>query len=162
MEMNTRLQVEHPVTEMITGVDIVKEQIRIAANESLSIRQSDVKLKGHAIEFRINAEDPEQDFKPDPGELGVVELPQGNDIRVDTHVESGYRIPPFYDSMIAKLIVKGATRAKAIESSIEALADFRIDGVKTTIPVHQRILTEQEFRDGDYDTAWLERLLNEN
>jgi acetyl-CoA carboxylase biotin carboxylase subunit len=162
MEMNTRLQVEHPVTEMITGVDIVKEQIRIAANESLSVRQSDVKLKGHAIEFRINAEDPDQDFKPDPGELGVVELPQGDDIRVDTHVESGYRIPPFYDSMIAKLIVKGATRAKAIASSKKALADFRVDGVKTTIPVHQRILAEQEFLDGNYGTAWLERLLNEN
>lgn len=162
MEMNTRLQVEHPVTEMITGVDIVKEQIRIAANEPLSIRQSDVKSKGHAIEFRINAEDPEQDFKPDPGELGVVELPQGDDIRVDTHVESGYRIPPFYDSMIAKLIVRGATRAKAIESSRKALSDFRVDGVKTTIPVHERILAEQEFRDGNYDTTWLERLLNEN
>jgi acetyl-CoA carboxylase biotin carboxylase subunit len=159
MEMNTRLQVEHPVTEMITGVDIVKEQIHIAANERLSFRQSDAVFRGHAIEFRINAEDPEHDFKPDPGELGSVEFPEGDNIRVDTHVESGYRIPPFYDSMIAKLIVQGINRSDAITVSAKALSDFRIEGVKTTIPIHQRILVETDFRKGNYDTTWLERLL---
>ena len=162
MEMNTRLQVEHPVTEMITGVDIVKEQIRVAANEPLSLRQSDVKMEGHAIEFRINAEDPKKDFKPDPGELSVVELPEGEHVRVDTHVESGYRVPPFYDSMIAKLIVGGANRKAAIENSNNALSAFRVEGVETTIPLHQRILAEKDFRDGRYDTTWLERLLDEN
>jgi acetyl-CoA carboxylase biotin carboxylase subunit len=160
MEMNTRLQVEHPVTEMITGVDIVKEQIRIAANEPLSFRQSDAAFRGHAIEFRINAEDPEHDFKPDPGELSSVELPEGDNIRVDTHVESGYRIPPFYDSMIAKLIVRGINRSDAITASVKALSDFRIEGVKTTIPIHQRILAETDFRKGIYDTTWLERILD--
>jgi acetyl-CoA carboxylase biotin carboxylase subunit len=161
MEMNTRLQVEHPVTEMITGVDIVKEQIRIAANEPLSIRQSKVGFRGHAIEFRINAEDPDRDFKPDPGELKSVELPEGDNIRIDTHVESGYRIPPFYDSMIAKLIVRGINRSDAIAASQKALSRFRVDGVKTTIPIHQRILTERAFRRGNYDTTWLERLLDD-
>ena len=159
MEMNTRLQVEHPVTEMVTGVDIVKEQIRIAAGEPLTSRQEDIEMQGHAIEFRINAEDVEADFKPDPGTLDLVELPTGEGIRVDTHVESGYRIPPFYDSMIAKLIVHGATRAVAIAAAEKALAAFRIEGVKTTIPVHRRILAEPEFREGRYDTTWLERLL---
>jgi acetyl-CoA carboxylase biotin carboxylase subunit len=159
MEMNTRLQVEHPITEETTGVDIVKEQIRIAANEPLSFGQSDVRLRGHAIEFRINAEDPEHDFKPDPGKLSQVEFPEGNGIRVDTHVESGYRIPPFYDSMIAKLIVHGTNRARAITASKKALEAFRVKGVKTTIPVHQRILAEPDFRKGRYDTTWLERLL---
>jgi acetyl-CoA carboxylase biotin carboxylase subunit len=160
MEMNTRLQVEHPVTEMITGVDIVREQIRIAANEPLSLRQPDVGFRGHAIEFRINAEDPEQDFKPDPGELSSVEFPEGENIRVDTHVESGYRIPPFYDSMIAKLIVRGINRSDAITASEKALSRFRVEGVKTTIPLHQRILSETDFRKGSYDTTWLERLLD--
>ncbi len=159
MEMNTRLQVEHPVTEETTGVDIVKEQIRIAANEPLSLRQPDICFRGHAIEFRINAEDSEQDFKPDPGKLSHVEFPEGEGIRVDTHVTTGYRIPPFYDSMIAKLVVHGATRAKAIARSEKALDAFRIEGVKTTIPLHQRILSEPDFRKGSYDTTWLERLL---
>lgn len=159
MEMNTRLQVEHPVTEMITGVDIVKEQIRIAANEHLSFRQADIHIQGHAIEFRINAEDPERDFQPDPGKLRKVELPEGENIRVDTHVESGYEIPPFYDSLIAKLIVRGASRAEVIEASEKALGGFRVQGVKTTIPLHRRILAEGDFRKGCYDTTWLERLL---
>jgi acetyl-CoA carboxylase biotin carboxylase subunit len=144
---------------MVTGVDIVQEQIRIAANEPLTLSQSDVDSHGHAIEFRINAEDPEQDFKPDPGKLGVVELPKGAGIRVDTHVEPGYQIPPFYDSMIAKLIVHGDNRDLAIAASEKALEDFRVEGVKTTIPIHQRILSEPDFRDGRYDTTWLERIL---
>ena len=159
MEMNTRLQVEHPVTEMITGVDIVQEQIRIAANEPLSIQQSDVELSGHAIEFRINAEDPDRDFQPDPGVLSSVTFPEGDDIRVDTHVAPGYHIPPFYDSMIAKLIVRGKTRKDAIEASEQALKSIQVKGTKTTIPVHQRILGETAFREGRYDTTWLERLL---
>jgi acetyl-CoA carboxylase biotin carboxylase subunit len=159
MEMNTRLQVEHPVTEMITGVDIVKEQVRIAANERLSLRQSETAFRGHAIEFRVNAEDPEQDFRPNPGELRAVVFPDGDNIRVDTHVESGYVIPPFYDSMIAKLIVWGSNRSDAIATSQRALSDFRIEGVNTTIPIHQRILAETDFRKGRYDTTWLEKTL---
>lgn len=159
MEMNTRLQVEHPVTEMITGIDIVAEQIKIAANQRLEISQDDLRIDGHAIEFRINAEDPDQDFRPDPGTITVFEPPVGDGIRIDTHVEAGYRIPPFYDSMIAKLIVHGADRNDAIEKSMEALDGFRIEGVATTIPIQRRILAEPVFRDGSYDTSWLERLL---
>ncbi len=159
MEMNTRLQVEHPVTEMITGIDIVQEQIKIAANRPLEINQDDVHINGHAIEFRINAEDPDADFRPDPGTITVFDPPAGDGIRVDTHVEAGYEIPPFYDSMIAKLIVHGADRDDAIRRSVAALDAFRIDGVATTIPIHRRILAEPVFRDGSYDTSWLERLL---
>jgi acetyl-CoA carboxylase biotin carboxylase subunit len=159
MEMNTRLQVEHPVTEMITGVDIVQAQIKIAANRPLEFSQSDITIDGHAIEFRINAEDPDQNFRPDPGTIAVFEPPSGDGVRVDTHVTSGYVIPPFYDSMIAKLIVHGADRDDAIRRSEQALEAFRIEGVKTTIPIHRRILTEPAFRTGAYDTLWLERLL---
>jgi acetyl-CoA carboxylase biotin carboxylase subunit len=159
MEMNTRLQVEHPVTEMITGVDIVQEQIKIAANRPLEISQDDVNITGHAIEFRINAEDPDRDFRPDPGVVAVFEPPAGNGIRVDTHVEAGYEIPPFYDSMIAKLIVHGSDRPDAIRRSEAALDAFRIEGVATTIPIQRRILSEPAFRDGSYDTSWLEHLL---
>jgi acetyl-CoA carboxylase biotin carboxylase subunit len=160
MEMNTRLQVEHPVTEMISGVDIVKEQLQISANRPLSMRQEDLRLDGHAIEFRINAEDPDQDFRPDPGEVTVFEPPSANGVRVDSHVESGYTIPPFYDSMIAKLIVHGSDREDAIRAAERALAEFRIEGVATTIPIHRRILTEPAFREGAYDTMWLERMLS--
>jgi acetyl-CoA carboxylase biotin carboxylase subunit len=160
MEMNTRLQVEHPVTEEVTGVDIVKTQIWIAANEPLTIQQSDVNIDGHAIEFRINAEDPEHDFKPDPGLLERIEFPEGDGIRVDTHVEPGYRIPPFYDSMIAKLIVRGPSRTDTIDASVKALTSFHVEGVKTTIPVHQRVLAEKDFLNGSYDTTWLESLLD--
>jgi acetyl-CoA carboxylase biotin carboxylase subunit len=160
MEMNTRLQVEHPVTEMISGVDIVREQIRIAANEPLSLTQADVEISGHAIECRINAEDPERGFAPDPGTVSAFSRPEGDGIRVDTHVESGYTIPPFYDSMIAKLIVRGEDRDAAIAKTQEALGSFRIEGVKTTIPIHRRILSEAAFRAGSYDTLWLERLLD--
>ena len=113
------------------------------------------------MEFRINAEDPDQGFRPDPGDLDTVEFPEGDDVRIDTHVESGYRIPPFYDSMIAKLIVRGSNRTKAISASKKALSRFRVEGVKTTIPIHRRILTETDFQKGSYDTAWLERLLSE-
>jgi acetyl-CoA carboxylase biotin carboxylase subunit len=159
MEMNTRLQVEHPVTEMITGIDIVKEQIRIAANRPLEIVQDDVKIVGHAIEFRINAEDPDLDFRPDPGVISVFEPPSGEGVRIDSHVEAGYEIPPFYDSMIAKLIVRGEDRSDAIRRAEDALDGFRIEGVATTISIHRRILAESTFREGAYDTLWLERLL---
>jgi acetyl-CoA carboxylase biotin carboxylase subunit len=159
MEMNTRLQVEHPVTEMVTGVDIVAEQIRIAANCPLSVRQDEVRWSGHALELRINAEDPDRGFRPDPGVVAVFEPPVMEGVRVDTHVASGYRIPPFYDSMIAKLIVHGADRVEAIRRAEGALDRFRIEGVKTTAPLHRLILADPDFRAGRYDTQWLERWL---
>jgi len=157
MEMNTRLQVEHPVTEMITGVDIVAEQINIAANRPLSITQKEVEFAGHAIEMRINAEDPADGFRPDPGTVTVFEPPVGSGIRVDTHLASGAVIPPFYDSMIAKLIVHASDREAAILRAFEALDSFHIEGVKTTIPIQRWILSQPDFRAGTYDTLWLER-----
>jgi acetyl-CoA carboxylase, biotin carboxylase subunit len=160
MEMNTRLQVEHPVTEMVTGFDIVKEQIAIAANRRLSIRQEDVVMNGHAIEVRINAEDPAQGFKPTPGQVTTFVPPaKGDGIRVDTHVREGYVVPPFYDSMIAKLIGHGPDRATAIDKVLDALRSFRIEGVKSTIPIHLKILASEEFRSGNYDTRLVAKLL---
>jgi acetyl-CoA carboxylase biotin carboxylase subunit len=163
MEMNARLQVEHPVTEMVSGRDLVVEQIRIAANEPLSFGQQDVVLQGHAIECRINAEDPAADFRPNPGLVSKFAPPaDGNDgvrVRVDSHVESGYRIPPHYDSLLAKLVVWGATRDAAREGMIQALGGFTVDGVKTTIPVHLDILRDARFAAGDYDTGFVGRLL---
>jgi len=160
MEMNTRLQVEHPVTEMITGFDIVAEQIAIAANRPLSIAQDDVTSTGHAIECRINAEDPDEGFKPTPGTVTTFAPPaEGDGLRVDTHVREGYVVPPFYDSMIAKLIVHGSDRADAIERMKKALADFRIEGVKSTIPIHQRVLEHPEFTAGTYDTRLIGKML---
>ncbi len=163
MEMNTRLQVEHPVTEMITGVDIVQEQIKIAANHPLSIQQSAVKFSGHAIECRINAEDPENDFMPSPGKISAFHpsLNEGpGKIRLDTHVQTGYEIPTFYDSMICKIIAHGKNRAEAIETMINTLKKFKIAGIKTTIPLHLKILQSADFQKGDYDNNWLtEKLL---
>jgi acetyl-CoA carboxylase biotin carboxylase subunit len=165
MEMNARLQVEHPVTEMVTGRDLVAEQIRIAANEPLSFAQSDVALQGHAIECRINAEDPFDDFRPHPGLVSAFVPPaeaaagNGARVRVDTHVEPGYRIPPYYDSMIAKLIVWSTTRDAAREAMIQALGRFRLDGVKSTIPVHLQIMKDPQFAAGTYDTGFIGRLL---
>jgi acetyl-CoA carboxylase biotin carboxylase subunit len=155
MEMNTRLQVEHPVTEMVTGFDIVKEQLRIAANCPLSIKQEDIALTGHAIECRINAEDPAKDFKPDPGTLEAFEPPHLDSVRVDTHIRSGYTIPPFYDSLICKLIVRGEDRRGAIANTIAALKAFKVEGVKTTIPIHLDILASDEFRQGIYSTRFV-------
>jgi len=155
LEMNTRLQVEHPVTEMITGIDIVKEQLGIAANRPLSFRQEDVIAKGHAIEVRVNAEDPAQNFRPSPGVLERFEIPLDRGpgrVRVDTHVESGDEIPPHYDSLIAKVIAHAATRAEAIETLARTLSAARIEGVATTIPLHLAVLASAEFRSGDYDT----------
>lgn len=162
MEMNTRLQVEHPVTEMITGFDIVQEQINIAANHQLSILQSEVKFTGHAIECRINAEDPENNFLPSPGIITEFDPPSNvgpGTIRLDTHVQKGYEIPPFYDSMICKLIAHGDNRQAAIETMINALKIFKIEGIKTTIPLHLEILNWDVFKKGEYHTGSLSELI---
>ncbi|MBA2920398.1 acetyl-CoA carboxylase biotin carboxylase subunit [Sphingomonas sp. MAH-20] len=158
IEMNTRLQVEHPVTEAITGLDLVREQIRIADGHPLTLRQQDVTFRGHSIECRINAEDP-QNFAPSPGLVSSYHAPGGLHVRVDSGLYSGYRIPPYYDSMIAKLIVWGHTREGAIRRLRRALEEFVIEGVKTTIPLHQALLEDPEFQAGDYSIKWLEEWL---
>jgi len=155
IEMNTRIQVEHPVTEMVTGRDLVKEQLRVAAGERLSFTQADIRACGAAIEFRINAEDPDADFMPCPGEISGLELPGGPGVRVDTAVYNGYAVPPFYDSLIAKLIVWGADREEAIARGRRALEEFSIDGVRTTISFHLRVLDDDGFRRGEYHTEYL-------
>jgi acetyl-CoA carboxylase biotin carboxylase subunit len=162
MEMNARLQVEHPVTEMVAQRDLVVEQIKVAAGEFLSFQQDDIVLNGHAIECRINAEDPFEDFRPNPGLVSRFEPPRsldGGKVRVDTHVEAGYRIPPYYDSMIAKLIVWDESRDAARESMVRALESFEVDGVKTTIPAHLKIMQDAQFAEGNYDTGFVGRLL---
>jgi acetyl-CoA carboxylase, biotin carboxylase subunit len=159
IEMNTRIQVEHPVTEMLTGVDLVKEQIRVASGEPLSIEQEDVPFFGHAMEFRINAEDPEQDFMPSPGEISFLDVPGGPGVRVDSAIYQGYKIPPFYDSMIGKLIVWALTREEAINRARRALREYRVEGIETTIPLHIRLLEEKALRSGEYHTGYLEDLL---
>jgi acetyl-CoA carboxylase biotin carboxylase subunit len=161
IEMNTRLQVEHPVTEAITGLDLVREQIRIADGHGLTLRQQDVQFRGHAIECRINAEDP-QTFAPSPGQVKSYHAPGGMNVRVDSGLYAGYRVPPYYDSMIAKLIVYGTTRAGAIRRLRRALEEFVIEGMKTTIPLHQRLLEDPEFQAGDYTIKWLEEWLGRN
>ena len=155
IEMNTRLQVEHPVTEAITGLDLVREQIRIAEGHPLTLRQEDVHFRGHAIEVRINAEDPKS-FAPSPGVVRHYHAPGGMNVRVDSGLYAGYRVPPYYDSMIAKLIVYGTTRNGALRRLRRALQEFVIDGVKTTIPLHQALLDDPEFQTGDYTIKWLE------
>jgi len=159
MEMNTRLQVEHPVTEMVTGFDIVNEQLRIAANCELSKTQDEIDIKGNAIEVRINAEDPDQGFKPDPGKIERFDPPALDSVRVDTHIKPGYTIPPFYDSLICKLIGHGRDRREAIETVKSALEAFTIEGVKTTIPIHLRILSSAAFEKGTYSTRFIPELL---
>ena len=162
MEMNTRLQVEHPVTEMVTGTDLVCEQIKIAANEPLSFKQEEILLRGHAIECRVNAEDPDDNFRPCPGLIESFNPPEsvaGCNVRVDSHAKAGYRIPVYYDSMIAKLIVHGPDRDMAREGMIAALSDFEVTGVKTTIPVHLEIMRNKDFAAGEYDTGFIERLM---
>jgi acetyl-CoA carboxylase biotin carboxylase subunit len=161
MEMNTRIQVEHPVTEMVTGIDLVKEQIRLASGEKLGIQQKDIKFSGHAIECRINAEDPDRDFMPCPGKIENLHLPKGEGVRVDTHLYSGYHIPPYYDSLIAKLIVWGEDRTEAIARMSQALAEFQIEGIKTTIPFHRRVIGSELFAKGDLSTSFIDRLLEE-
>ncbi|TVO76596.1 acetyl-CoA carboxylase biotin carboxylase subunit [Sedimenticola selenatireducens] len=158
IEMNTRVQVEHPVTEMITGVDIVKEQLRIAAGEALAYKQSDIKIRGHAIECRINAEDPET-FMPCPGNITHLHIPGGPGIRVDTHIYDGYRVPPYYDSMIGKLIAHGETRESALARMKTALSEMVIDGIKTNIPLQQRIMQDEAFARGGANIHYLEKKL---
>jgi len=155
IEMNTRIQVEHPVTEMVTGFDLVKEQLRVAAGERLSVTQREILTRGAAIEFRINAEDPDADFMPSPGEISGLELPGGPGVRVDTAVFAGYTVPPFYDSLIAKLIVWGANRDEAIARGRRALEEFTVGGIRTTIPFHLRVLDDDGFRRGEYHTEYL-------
>ena len=159
IEMNTRIQVEHPVTETLTGVDLVKEQLRVAGGEPLSLKQEDVPFEGHAIEFRINAEDPEKDFMPSPGEISFLEVPGGPGVRVDSAIYQGYVIPPFYDSMVGKLIVWALTREEAISRARRALREYRLEGIKTTIPLHLQLLEDDAFRSGEYHTGYLEELL---
>ena len=159
LEVNTRVQVEHPVTEMITGVDIVKESIRVAAGEPLSWKQDEIRLLGHAIECRINAEDPENNFMPQPGLIETWQLPGGPGVRVESHVRSGYRIPPNYDSMIGKLIVFGRDREEAIVRMRCALVEMKVGPIATTIPLHQRLLNHHAFVNAEFDIHWVERLL---
>jgi acetyl-CoA carboxylase, biotin carboxylase subunit len=158
IEMNTRLQVEHPVTEMVCGVDLVREQIRIATGETLGYGQSEITFTGHAIECRITAEDPET-FIPTPGRVTAFHAPGGLGVRVDSALYAGYFVPPFYDSMVAKLIVHAPTRIDAINRLRRALDEFAIMGIKTTIPLHQRIVDAMEFQAGDYNIHWLERFV---
>ncbi|MCW3476487.1 acetyl-CoA carboxylase biotin carboxylase subunit [Limobrevibacterium gyesilva] len=158
IEMNTRLQVEHPVTEMVCGVDLVREQIRIAAGQDLGYTQSDVTFTGHAIECRITAEDPET-FTPTPGRVTAFHAPGGLGVRVDSALYAGYVVPPYYDSMIAKLIVHAPSRAEAIARLRRSLAEFAVVGIKTTLPLHQRIVEDPQFQAGDYTIHWLERFV---
>jgi len=158
IEMNTRLQVEHPVTEAITGLDLVQEQIRVAAGAALQYKQSDIQFAGHAIECRINAENP-MTFAPSPGRVGDVHFPGGLGVRVDSALYAGYRIPPYYDSLIGKLIVFGKTRAECMMRLRRSLSEFVIEGVETTIPLFQKLLTEPDIIDGHYDIHWLEKYL---
>jgi acetyl-CoA carboxylase biotin carboxylase subunit len=160
IEMNTRIQVEHPVTETLTGVDLVKEQLRVAGGEPLSLKQEDVPFEGHAIEFRINAEDPEKDFMPSPGEISFLDVPGGPGVRVDSAIYQGYKVPPFYDSLVGKLIVWALSREEAIKRARRALREYRLEGIKTTIPLHLRLLDEEAFHSGNYHTGYLEELLN--
>lgn len=158
MEVNTRIQVEHPITEMVTGVDLIKEQIRLAAGHPLSIRQQDVVLTGHSLECRINAEDPEK-FTPSPGVITKYSSPGGFGIRVDSAMESGSVVVPYYDSMIAKLITHGRDRQESVARMKRALGEFIIEGIKTTIPLHRRILDDPDFQEGHVSTMFLERFL---
>ena len=158
LEMNTRVQVEHPISEMITGVDIVRDQIRISAGAPLGYTQSEIQFSGHAIECRINAENPKT-FIPCPGQIGAWHTPGGLDVRVDSGMYAGYKVPPCYDSMVAKLIVHGRTRNGALMRLRRALEEFVIEGISTTIPLHQKIITDAEFIDGQYNIHWLEKFI---
>ena len=160
MEMNTRIQVEHPVTEWVTGVDIVKEQLKIASGEKLSFKQEDITFSGHSIECRINAENPYKNFRPSPGEIKELNLPGGNGVRIDTAVYTGYKIPPVYDSMIAKLIVHGKDREEAISKMKRALDECVIDGIDTNIDFLYKILENNNFRSGNFDTSFIKKEFN--
>ena len=158
MEMNTRLQVEHPVSECVSGVDIVQAQLRLAANQPLGMTQEDVRLRGHSIECRINAEDVRRDFQPTPGTVRVFDLPTSEgpgQVRVDTHLQAGDEVPTHYDSLLAKVIVHAESRKLAIETMQRALSSARVEGVSTTIPLHLAVLSSPEFTRGEYDTSSL-------
>jgi acetyl-CoA carboxylase biotin carboxylase subunit len=158
MEMNTRIQVEHPVTEMVTGVDIVKEQIKIARGEKIAYKQEDVELRGHAIECRINAEDPDRNFVPMPGKITFFHMPQGIGVRFDTHIFAGHVIPSQYDSLVGKLICHGNSRGEAIARMARALEEIVIEGIATTIPFHRKIMTHPKFAQGDISTNFIEEM----
>ena len=158
IEVNARIQVEHPVTELVTGIDLIKEQIRVAAGEKLRFSQRDIVLRGSAIECRINAEDPSKDFRPSAGVITKWQPPGGPGVRLDSHVVSGYRVPPNYDSMVAKLIVHRPTRPEAIAAMRRALREFAVEGIATTIPLHRELLTTAEFAMGTVDTTYIERV----
>ena len=161
IEMNTRIQVEHPITEMITGFDLVKEQINVASGKKLSVKQKDIKIKGHSIECRINSEDPTT-FVPNAGSINNYHVPGGFGVRIDSALYSGYKVPPNYDSLIAKLIVYGNNREEAILKLKIALKEYVIDGINTTLSLHEKIIRENEFISGNYDIRWLENFLNNN
>ncbi len=157
IEVNARIQVEHTVTELVTGIDLIQEQLRLASGEPLGLRQKDVQMRGHAIECRINAEDPARDFQPSPGLIETFIAPGGPGVRLDSHAYQGYRIPPYYDSMIGKLLTHRENRTKAIRTMLRALDEFVIEGVKTTIPLQRAILSHSEFLAGAHDTGFVER-----
>ena len=160
MEMNTRVQVEHPVTEMVTGVDIIKEQIKIASGEELQYKQEDIKFEGHSMEVRINAENPDKNFMPCPGTITGLHVPGGNGIRVDTAIYSGYTVPPTYDSMLAKLIVHGKTREESIAKMKSAVAEFVVEGITTNIDFLLKILENENFKANNYDTSFIQKEFN--
>lgn len=160
MEINSRIQVEHPVTEMVTGEDLIHRQILIAAGEELALRQDDIRLNGWSIECRINAEDPDNDFMPCPGTINNLILPSGPGVRVDTHLYDNYEVPPFYDSLICKLVVWAANRDMAIKRMRRALDEFRLDGIKVTVPFHSMVLANKDFISGDINTRFLDRFDN--
>ncbi len=160
IEMNTRIQVEHPVTEEVTGIDLIKQQIRVANGEKLDLDQSDITWTKHAIECRINAEDPSRNFAPSPGTISLYYAPGGHGVRVDSHVYSGYTIPPYYDSMIGKLICFGSTRKVALQRSYRALSEYLVRGIKTTIPLHKAIMSDPTFIEGKATTAYMEDFMS--
>lgn len=157
MEMNTRIQVEHPITEMITGIDLIKEQIKIASGEKMELSQEDIKLEGHAIECRINAEDPERGFMPSPGTINLMHIPGGLGVRLDSAIYQGYKIPPNYDSMVGKLIVHGKNREEAISKMRRALGEFIIEGIKTNVDFHYKILNNDNFLNSNFDTGFINK-----
>ena len=158
LEMNTRIQVEHPVTEMVTGLDLIKQQVQVAAGEKLPLEQEDVVFEGHAIECRINAEDPAHDFRPSPGKITAFHVPGGPGVRVDTHAYTGYLIPSQYDSLLAKLIVYGPTREDAVARMLRALAEFVLAGVPTPLPFHREAIAHPDFKAGTFSTEFVQNL----
>ena len=159
IEVNARIQVEHPVTELVTGIDLVKQQIRIAAGEPLPFTQDDIVTRGHAIECRINAEDPDHDFRPSPGTITALRVPGGPGVRCDSHVQAGYTVPPNYDSLVGKLIVHAPTAPRPSPPCAAPSTSWSIEGIKTTIPLHRRIFRNRDFIEGRVDTTWVERVL---